>query len=662
VPPSHLETPRCCTSCDSVTLTIRKLEHEILAAGHNVCILTTLSGDLNHTHMDGTHPNRQVIFMDNAIPIPFLTDPEKPELSYSIGFSLSPAVKQQIDEYEPSIIHLCVTDCTSLHIIQYARQKEIPIMGTYHSNIPEYMEHYPGLSWLKYILGAFFRHQYNYYQALYVPTPYIEQHLIEEYRMDRVTSLNIWGRGVDVDKFNPAFRSEAYRQHLGVDEHTPIILWVGRLVPEKRPDIFMNVVRRLHQRGNIQFHALVVGAGSGEEDKIRALPNTTFAGWMSGDQLSMVYASADIFLFPSAVETFGNVTLEAAASGLPVIVEAGCSGHLVHHDENGFAVAADDEDAFFEATLTLVEDRQMREDFGMHSRDLALSLEKSSVVRQMLENYTHVTDQFYTEYSGRHAHRDAVYTQDDSFLLGKYPRPLILVIFETLFVFLFNMIWKLSSAMLWFARSIGRTQSSKKIVKETAVAARIPAPHRKAEKHSDAGTPKVADQPSQSVIELNDVEIGSKSRCLQEHLLVADDLTSATSNSSSQNAKSPAAVTDLHWSHRMVIFFIHSVQFQCRLEARVREYFSTSSRSSGGPFVGAAKRKNSNMTAPQHDLGDTSFDILRGRFDLVEDANDDVVDESSGSPISVASLALPEGRMVSRRSQTMIPPSVAALQ
>lgn len=552
-------------------------------------------------------------------------------------------------------------------------------MGTYHSNIPEYMAHYPGLSWLKYILGAFFRHQYNYYLALYVPTPYIEQHLIEEYRMDRVTSLNIWGRGVDVDKFNPAFRSEAYRQHLGVDEHTPIILWVGRLVPEKRPDIFMNVVRRLHQRGNVKFHALVVGAGSGEEEKIRALPNTTFAGWMSGDQLSMVYASSDIFLFPSAVETFGNVTLEAAASGLPVIVEAGCSGHLVHHEENGFAVAADDEDAFFEATLALVEDRTMREEFGLHSRDLALSLEKSSVVRQMLENYTRVTDQFYTEYSGRHALRDAVYTQDDSFLLGKYPRPMILVVFEALFVFLFNLIWKLSSVMLWFARSIGPTPASRKTVEETADAVAsvkrmsttttaskrlgIPAPHRTAtEKRSDSATPKASNKPQHSVIELNDVEIGSEGMG-HEPLLVADDLTSATSNSSSQNAKSHAAVSDLHWTHRVVIFFIHFIQYQCRLEARVREYFSSASRSSGNPFVGAAKRKNSNMIALQNDLGDTSYDILRGRFDLCEDAYDDVVDESSGSPISVTSTSLQDGRMMSRRqSQTMLPPSAAALQ
>ena len=78
------------------------------------------------------------------------------------------------------------------------------------------------------------------------------------------------------------------------------------------------------------------------EEEILALPNTKFLGWLSGDALKVAYASSDVFLFPSAVETFGNVTLEAAASGLPLVVEAGCSGHLVNHGVNGFACSGAD--------------------------------------------------------------------------------------------------------------------------------------------------------------------------------------------------------------------------------------------------------------------------------------------------------------------------------
>ena len=169
-----------------VTLTIRKIEQEILAAGHCVCILTTTSGDPVNTHLDGQHPNRSVLFLDNSVEIPFINDPTTPALSYHVGFSLSNKVKQEIEVFEPSIIHITCPDVTCLHLIQYARNKELPLMGTYHSNIPEYMEHYPGIGWVKFALGAFFRHEYNFLQHLYVPTPYIRQHLVESWNLHQV--------------------------------------------------------------------------------------------------------------------------------------------------------------------------------------------------------------------------------------------------------------------------------------------------------------------------------------------------------------------------------------------------------------------------------------------------------------------------------------------
>jgi phosphatidylinositol alpha 1,6-mannosyltransferase len=631
--------------------------------------------------------------MDNAVPIAFLHDPEHPELTYAIGFSLSPAIKQQMDGYEPSIIHLCATDCTSLHVIQYARTKEIPIMGTYHSNIPDYMDHYPGLSWLKHILRGFFRHQYNFLQALYVPTPYIQQNLINDSALDRVTSLQIWGRGVDTEKFNPANRSMEYRRHIlgEADDTTPILLWVGRLVSEKRPDIFINIVRRLYER-KCKFHALVVGAGICE-DEIKALPNTTFTGWMTADQLSTVYASSDVFLFPSAVETFGNVTLEAAASGLPVVVEAGCSGHLVHHDGNGFVCPADDEDAFYEATVTLIEDKQLREEFGVCSREIALSLEKSTVVRQMLDNYSRITDQFYTKYSGHHTKRDIEYTQPGSFILGVYPRPIILIIFESLFVFLFDTLWKLTSFMIWFnskcighgtshsitassnatvtvdnatlntiAQEINKSPSNRNIMPSSL---KTNPRQKEIQAQIDSKTRGKSNNHKQSVIELNDVEIGDNN--IREPLLNADDHTSSTSNSSQNTTTSftlvkSKKVVDVGIAHTLTKAFVTSVQFQCRLESRIRQYFSSQSNKKRIEFIGAAKRKNSSMAVlPLNDLGDTSHDTcIRGRNEIIiceEDIYDIVPpkpdDGISGSPKSVNSMTLQDSRHMMRRNQNL---------
>jgi phosphatidylinositol alpha 1,6-mannosyltransferase len=394
--------------------------------------------------MDGEHPNRTVIFLDNSIPIPFLHDPHNQETSYHMGFSLSNQVKQRIEAFEPTLIHITVPDCTCLHLIQYARTRELPLMGTYHSNIPEYMTHYPGLGWLKHVLTAFFRHEYNFLQALYVPTPFIHQHLCSTSKLDQVTNLQVWGRGIDLERFSPKHRSQAFRQRYGFSEKDVVLTWVGRLVPEKRPDIFAYVVRRLESEG-IPFRALVVGAGPCEEDA-KTLPNTTFAGWMSGDDLATAYASSDLFLFPSAVETFGNVTLEAAASGLPLIVESGCSGHLVIHGVNGFACQDGDLEAYYNSTLCLVLDHVRRKSMSGESRTFSMQFEKRVVCQRMIENYSKVTDEFYTVYGGHHANRDQAYSRKEhSFHGGNHPRPMMLKCVEYLFIFFFRVMYHMAS-------------------------------------------------------------------------------------------------------------------------------------------------------------------------------------------------------------------------
>merc|ERR1712021_162402 len=128
----------------------------------------------------------------------------------------------------------------------------------------------------------------------------------------------------------------------------------------------------------------------------KSLPNTTFAGWMGGDELAVAYASSDVFLFPSAVETFGNVSLEAAASGLPIVVEEGCGGHLVRHGVSGFACHQHDLDGFFKSVLCLVLDGERRKSMAKEGRKLSMQFEKRAVCEKMLENYWTVTNEFFS--------------------------------------------------------------------------------------------------------------------------------------------------------------------------------------------------------------------------------------------------------------------------
>lgn len=529
--------------------------------------------------MDGEHPNRRVIFMDNAISIPFLQDPNNPDITYQIGFSLSNNVKQQIADFEPSIVHITCPDCTALHLIQFARDKEIPLMGTYHSNIPEYMEHYPGLSWLKHILASFFRHQYNFLQALYVPTPFIRKHLVDNYKLDKATNLQIWGRGVDIDKFHPSHRDLKYRRDLGIQDDEVVVCWVGRLVQEKRVDIFCDTVQRLYDQ-RVPFKALVVGAGPCEA-QIKCLPNTVFTGWMTADQLAVAYASSDVFLFPSSVETFGNVTLEAMASGLPVVVEEGCSGHLVKNGENGFAIHAGDADAFFHATHKIVTDAELRKSFGEESRRLSVGMEKRAVVRKMLDNYTNVTDEFFIEYGGRHHHRDAAYRQPHSFAAGNHPRPLLLVFVERLFIVLFQVIWNMVEMFVYMQSAIGG-------VRGTSEAAHLVSPS------SSPVRKRPSSEPEDGL--LSDVELGDLSDDDSSTSLTAASTDSEErSNLSSTTysffcGRSDQAFGDCQLSHVLSKSFIRSMEFQCRMESHLRN--TCSSCCSRALSVGI-KRKNS---------------------------------------------------------------------
>lgn len=150
-----------------------------------MCILTTTSGCHTNTNLVPPHKNRRVLFMDNSIPIPFQSDPNDPSVSYHIGISLSKNTEEQVDDFKPNIIHITAPDFTSLHVHNYARKRQIPLMGTYHSNIPEYALFVPGFSWVKPVLERLFQHIYNFLSRLYVPTPFIRSRLIDGQQMDR---------------------------------------------------------------------------------------------------------------------------------------------------------------------------------------------------------------------------------------------------------------------------------------------------------------------------------------------------------------------------------------------------------------------------------------------------------------------------------------------
>jgi phosphatidylinositol alpha 1,6-mannosyltransferase len=572
-----------------------------------------------NTHMDGEHPNRSVVFLDNAIPIPFMHDPHHPENSYQLGFALSESVKRKIEEFEPTLIHVTTPDSTCLHLITYARQKEIPLMGTYHSNIPEYMTHYYGMGWLKFILSAFFRHQYNFLQALYVPTPFIHKALSDSCKMDKVTNLGVWGRGIDLERFSPTHRSLKFRRSLGIEDHEVVVCWVGRLVPEKRPDIFAHVVRRLHEE-NVAFRALVIGAGL-IEDEIKALPNTIFAGWMDGDDLAVAYASSDVFLFPSGVETFGNVTLEAAASGLPLVVEQGCSGHLVQHGINGFACHEDDMEAWYDSTLCLVLDDARRKRMSVAGREYSMNFEKSVVCRKMLDNYTSVTEEFFTEYGGHHANRDKVYRKPNSFLGGNHPRPVLLIAVEYLFIVLFQVMYQMATMFFYMRESMFPMRHH--VQQEVSHAKTQPV-------RKETITPKTANATLVSIVEDDNNEpdlVGDNDPDLEGDLqdipvdafLGGDDnsdteTTASISENSSESSYCRPPTPTCKISHALSKVFVATMFFQFRMESNFRNAVSYVCSPSEWTTIAYQRKRKDSADMPQ---------LQRNRSDETDTSDED---------------------------------------
>ena len=573
-----------------------------------------------YRHLKHRHPNRTVLFLDNAVPIPFLYDPNNPGDSYQLGFSISKEVQKKLDDFAPTIVHITVPDVTCMHLIQYARDRQLPLMGTYHSNIPDYFTHYPGIGWLKHIIAGYERHNYNFLQALFVPTPFIKRHLTVEdhYRFDKITDLKVWGRGVDLERFHPSHRSQAFRARYGFAPDDVVVTWVGRLVPEKRPDIFAYVVRKLAEEG-INFKALVVGAGPCEGE-VKDLPNTHFAGWVTGDELGVAYASSDVFLFPSAVETFGNVTLEAAASGLPLVVDSGCSGHLVQNGVSGFACKEGDVESYYNGTLSLILDEARRKAMSKEGRLLSLRFEKRAVCRKMIDNYATVTKEFHIMYGGDHANRDREYeSKPDSFLGGSYLRPTSLILVEYIFIFIFTLGYRIAE-MLFAAkrfiaqiRSRGTPQST--TTAEAVLRSSDAAPLSSCSDPLDtsiktgvlisSGLPDSRDTNGNQETSLNEISEMGDSICGGDSDSTYDESTFGSEEASSSTYSSDSMAvrkrpyeeqlwdSKLPISHNLAILFIKSVRTQGRIECYMRKrYAKMTLSSSTNNWLTTGKRKN----------------------------------------------------------------------
>lgn len=266
----------------------------------------------------------------------------------------------------PDLVHVATEGPLGWSAVSAARRLRIPVTSDFHTNFDHYSDHY-GLGWLRQPVTAYLRRFHNRTARTFVPTVTMARTLEERgYR-----NLSVVARGVDTALFRPNARLIKLRREWGVCGDAPVVLYVGRLAAEKNLGLAVRAFRAIAERMP-EARMVFVGDGPLRAELSDQLPEAIFAGMRTGEDLARHYASADVFLFPSLTETFGNVTLEALASGLSLVAYRwAAAAELVRDGENGLLAPAGDEAGFVAQGVRAASDVVLRARLASSARALA---------------------------------------------------------------------------------------------------------------------------------------------------------------------------------------------------------------------------------------------------------------------------------------------------
>jgi glycosyltransferase involved in cell wall biosynthesis len=295
-----------------------------------------------------------------------------------LGLPAKRALERTWTYRRPDAVHIVTEGPLGWSALRAALKLRIPVVSDFRTNFHAYSSHY-GIGWLgKPILG-YLRKFHNRSLCTMVPTETLRVQLAAlGFRGLRVVS-----RGVDTGLFNPSRRSEALRASWGAGPADPVLLHVGRLAPEKNLAALVAAFEEARRRVP-RARLVLVGDGPALREIQARCPDAIFAGVQRGEYLATYYASGDLFLFPSLTETYGNVTVEALASGLAVVAYdyAAAAAHI-RHGHNGLLARFDDMATFVALAAALAGDRTQIHALGAQARQNALAHDWGQVVQQL---------------------------------------------------------------------------------------------------------------------------------------------------------------------------------------------------------------------------------------------------------------------------------------
>ena len=317
----------------------------------------------------------------DLVSVPSFPIPGRSEFRFPL--MLSPRVRRDLKDFAPNVVHVASPDVVAHRAVTWARARNLPVLASVHTRFETYPRYY-NMAWAEPAIEAMLRRFYRRCDALVAPSESMAQ-VLRNQRMNY--DISIWSRGVDRTVFNPSVRSLEWRRSLGIADDELVIGFLGRLVMEKGLDVFSDTIDELARSGT-RHRVLIVGEGPARTWFEARLPDAVFAGFQAGSDLGRAVGSMDLLFNPSVTETFGNVTLEAMACGLPVVAAAATgSESLVRDNVSGRLIRPGAVHQFAEALKDYIGDPDLRARHGHAGETRSLDFSWDRINQEVADTY-----------------------------------------------------------------------------------------------------------------------------------------------------------------------------------------------------------------------------------------------------------------------------------
>jgi glycosyltransferase involved in cell wall biosynthesis len=356
---------------NGVAATVARVVEGLRQRGHQLALIRPRQ-DKSET---APGAERDALVLMAGMPIP-----RYPQLK--LGLPAKRALLKLWSTQRPDVVHVVTEGPLGWSALQAALHLKLPVVSDFRTNFHSYSKHY-GVGWLRAPVMAYLRKFHNRTACTMVPT----EGLRSELAAAGFKGLRVVARGVDTQGFSPAHRSAALRASWGADERSMVALCVGRLAPEKNLGAVLAAADAM-RADDRSLRLVLVGDGPEREKLQQKSPNTVFAGVQRGADLAAHYASADVFLFGSMTETFGNVVPEAMASGLAVVAyDHAAAGQIIRHGDNGLLARLDDLAGFCALARRLAGDLPQARELGLRARETAARMDWGRIVESVEDEY-----------------------------------------------------------------------------------------------------------------------------------------------------------------------------------------------------------------------------------------------------------------------------------